>query len=183
MGKVKVTISGFLKRILATRQVFFPYRTLVTTQCLAVNTSSCWSSRLAAVAFSMGQQEQGESLCKECATVQDWSGLLKLETDFAKVLQLFLRRRKGRHMLAFEVMYFLRQFPKASRHHSSRYAEVPGDMLLAIKESVAHAMEGQRLAEDGPAAYLSLERSGSRRCAGCRSGQCAHDPGGAGPGD
>lgn len=115
MGKVKVTISGFLKRILATRQVFFPYRTLVTTQCLAVNTSSCWSSRLAAVAFSMGQQEQGESLCKECATVQDWSGLLKLETDFAKVLQLFLRR-KGRHMLAFEVMYFLRQFPKASRH-------------------------------------------------------------------
>ena len=65
---------------------------------------------------------------QECATVQDWSGLLKLETDFAlrtlcllalcaeaKVLQLFLRRRKQRHMLAFEVMYFLRQFPKASK--------------------------------------------------------------------
>jgi len=98
-------------------KVFFPYSTLVTTQ-------------LAAVAFSMGQQEHGESLCKECAAVQDWSGLLKLETDFAKVMQIFLKRRRhGRRMLAFEVMYFLRQFPKVPRH-----------MLLAIKDTVQKVM-------------------------------------------
>ena len=54
------------------------------------------------MAFSLGEQEYGEHLCKEttvttlvslpsqairfgqeCAAVQDWSGLLKLETDFA----------------------------------------------------------------------------------------------------
>jgi len=99
-------------------KVFFPYRTLVTTQ-------------LAAVAFSLGEQENGEHLCKECAAVQDWSGLLKLETDFAKILQIFLRRRRqGRRMLAFEVMYFFRQFPK-----------VPSHMLLAIKDGVKKTME------------------------------------------
>ncbi|CAE6972280.1 unnamed protein product [Symbiodinium natans] len=94
-------------------KVFFPYRSLVTTQ-------------LAAVAFSMGQDEQGESLCKECAAMQDWSTLLKIESDFARILQIFLRRRRRqRQLLAFEVMYFLRQFPK-----------VPAHMLLALKESV-----------------------------------------------
>mmetsp|Transcript_28779 Transcript_28779/g.67705 ORF Transcript_28779/g.67705 Transcript_28779/m.67705 type:complete len:737 (-) Transcript_28779:58-2268(-) len=96
-------------------KVFFPYRSLVTTQ-------------LAAVAFSMGENEQGERLCKECAAMQDWSTLLKLESDFARILQIFLRRRQWRRLLAFEVMYFLRQFPK-----------VPGHMLLALKESVRKA--------------------------------------------
>lgn len=106
-------------------KVFFPYRTLVTTQ-------------LAAVAFSMGEQEYGETLCKECASVQDWSGLLKLETDFAKILQIFLlRRRQGRRMLAFEVMYFFRQFPK-----------VPSHMLLAIKNSVQKTTDPLRESED-----------------------------------
>lgn len=106
-------------------KVFFPYRTLVTTQ-------------LAAVAFSMGEQEYGETLCKECASVQDWSGLLKLETDFAKILQIFLRRRRqGRRMLAFEVMYFFRQFPK-----------VPSHMLLAIKDNVQKTTDPLRECED-----------------------------------
>jgi hypothetical protein len=94
-------------------KVFFPYRTLVTTQ-------------LAAVAFSMGEHDRGEILCKECGAVQDWSGLLKLENDFAKVMQIYLKKRKrGRHMLAFEVMYLLRQFPK-----------VPASMLTSIKNKV-----------------------------------------------
>ncbi|CAK9084221.1 Tetratricopeptide repeat protein 39B (TPR repeat protein 39B) [Durusdinium trenchii] len=107
-------------------KVFFPYRTLVTTQ-------------LAAVAFSLGEHEHGESLCKECAATQDWSGLLKLETDFAKVMQIFLRRRRhGRQMLAFEVMYFLRQFPK-----------VPSHMLLAIKDNVRKAVAPKESEENG----------------------------------
>lgn len=70
--------------------------------CRASTNTMLWLPRLAAVAFSLGEQENGEHLCKEttvttlvslpsqairfgqeCAAVQDWSGLLKLETDFA----------------------------------------------------------------------------------------------------
>lgn len=103
-------------------KVYFPYRTLVTTQ-------------LAAVAFSMGQNLQGESLCKECNAVQDWSGFLKIETDFASVLQIFLKRRKsGRLMLAFEVMYFLRQFPK-----------VPAPMLISLKDHISRLAQPMKL--------------------------------------
>eukprot|EP00931_Biecheleriopsis_adriatica_P053544 TRINITY_DN31360_c0_g1_i1.p1 TRINITY_DN31360_c0_g1~~TRINITY_DN31360_c0_g1_i1.p1 ORF type:complete len:793 (+),score=162.47 TRINITY_DN31360_c0_g1_i1:318-2381(+) len=126
-------------------KVFFPYRTLVTTQ-------------LAAVAFSMGQHDRGEILCKECGAVQDWSGLLKIENDFAKIMQIFLKKRKrGRDMLAFEVMYLLRQFPK-----------VPQPMLIAIQNRVKKIMrpfgeeaENMTGAGDSEETELALVEQGS----------------------
>jgi len=118
-------------------KAFFPYRTLVTTQ-------------LAAVAFSMGQHVQGEALCRECGAVKDWSGLLKMESDFSKVLQIFVKRRHrhGRSLLAFEVMYLLRQFPK-----------VPAPMLEDLQAQVqkvalpfrrVSASQASVIAVDGP---------------------------------
>lgn len=108
----------FVHDVVHSGKVFFPYRTLVTTQ-------------LAGVAFSMGRMEEGESLCRECASVQDWAGVLRLESDFAKVLQVFLKRRvSGRELLAFEVMYLLRQFPK-----------VPPPLLVNIQEQLQRAVQ------------------------------------------
>eukprot|EP00439_Symbiodinium_sp_Y106_P031475 s1502_g3.t1 len=123
-------------------KVFFPYRSLVTTQ-------------LAAVAFSMGENEQGERLCKDmfaAATgkcryndtttfylpgVRCYAGLeyalearVRLCTNSTDLPSTETMAEPCKHMrlLAFEVMYFLRQFPK-----------VPGHMLLALKESVRKA--------------------------------------------
>merc|ERR1711920_296128 len=52
--------------------------------------------------------------------------MLKIETDFAKVLQIFLKRRVVcRELLAFEVIYFLRQLPKT-----------PPTVLHALRDQV-----------------------------------------------
>jgi len=99
-----------------TEKIFFPYRTIVTAQ-------------IAAVAFSMGLDKEGEALCRECAAMQDPLSTLRLESDFSEVLQLFLKQRAtGRQLLAFEVMYLLRQLPK-----------VPASMLLDIREQLRQA--------------------------------------------
>ncbi|CAK0845429.1 unnamed protein product [Prorocentrum cordatum] len=89
---------------------FFPYKAIVGTQ-------------LAAVAFSLGRDEEAAVLSVESAAAQERFGLLRMEGDFTKVLEIFLRHRaRGRSLFAFEVMYFFRQFPK-----------VPTDMLEAIQ--------------------------------------------------
>jgi len=83
-----------------TERIFFPYKLLVTTQ-------------LAAVCFNLGYDEEGEALCQECVAAQDWGGALRVEGDFAKVVMVFLKRRVlTRRLLAVEVMYLLRQFPR-----------------------------------------------------------------------
>lgn len=96
-------------------KIFFPYRTLVSAQ-------------LAAVCFSMGRDAEGEALCRASVSVgQEWSGgALRLEGDFAKVMQLFLKRRVvTRRLLAFEVMYLLRQLPR-----------VPAAMLQSLQDEI-----------------------------------------------
>jgi len=103
-------------------KVFFPYKSLVTTQ-------------LAAVAFSMGHDQEGEALCSECAALTDWSGALHVEGDMAKVTQMFLKRRLiGRQLLAFEVMYLLRQFPR-----------VPPQMLVNLQAQICRVMQPYRV--------------------------------------
>jgi len=95
-------------------RIFIPHKTLVATQ-------------LAAVAFCLGRDAEGETLCRECASWQDWSGgALRLEGDFAKIMQVFLKRRVvNRRLLVFEVMYLLRQFPR-----------VPAPLLLALQAQI-----------------------------------------------
>merc|ERR1712039_207611 len=81
-------------------KVFFPYKMLVATQ-------------LAACAFNMDLDEEGMGLCSDCVPSSDWSGALRLESDFAKLTQVFVKRRVHcRKLLAFELIYLLRQFPK-----------------------------------------------------------------------
>lgn len=100
-----------------TERLFFPYVTGVTAQ-------------LAASCFSSGREQEGEELCRGCATVaQDWltSGFVRFEGDLVTLLQTCLRHRlpSGRQLLSFEIMYFMRQFPK-----------VPLPMLLAMQANV-----------------------------------------------
>jgi len=106
-------------------KVFFPYKMLVTTQ-------------LAACAFNMGLDEEGIILCGECGPTSDWSGGLRIEGDFAKITQLFLKRRVlCRKLLAFELIYLLRQFPK-----------IPPPMLADILRYVRQL--GQPFAQQVP---------------------------------
>lgn len=129
----------FVFDTLHVENVFFPYRTVVTAQ-------------LAGAAFSLGRVEEGEELCRGCAAMagaQDWvsgpGGSTRFEADFAKVLQVFLRHRVegGRQLLAFEVMYLLRQFPK-----------VPAPLLQHIQAQVqrlgeSHARRSPDLQDEG----------------------------------
>merc|ERR1719247_4034420 len=82
----------------------------------------------------MGKDEEGEALCRQCAAYspQEWSGpSLRLEGDFAKVMQLFLKRRVvSRRLLAFEMMYLLRQLPR-----------VPAPMLQSLQEGIRKESE------------------------------------------
>jgi len=106
-------------------KIFFPYRTLVDAQ-------------LAAVCFSMGRDEEGEALCRASSSVgQEWTGgVLRLEGDFAKVMQLFLKRRVvTRRLLAFEVMYLLRQLPR-----------VPASMLQSLQDEIRKEAEPYEVA-------------------------------------
>merc|ERR1712048_733746 len=90
LGYVHTTIHGSDK-------TFFPYKTIIITQ-------------LAAVCFTLGRNDEGEKLCREVTSAQDWIASLRIENDFMEILQIFLKRRSERTLLAFEVMYFLRQF-------------------------------------------------------------------------
>jgi len=103
-----------VSEVVRTGDRFFPYRSLVRVQ-------------LAAAAFAAGKASEGEALCRDCASSQDWIGAVGLESDFAKLMQIFLKHRVGlgRRLLAFEVMYLLRQFPK-----------IPASMLLEIQAEI-----------------------------------------------
>jgi hypothetical protein len=127
-------------------KIFFPYRTLVSAQ-------------LAAVCFSMGRDQEGEALCRESSMAQqEWSasGALRLEGDFDKVLQLFLKRRVvTRRLLAFEVMYFLRQLPR-----------VPASMLQKLldeirKEGLPYHMQFLQQTSSTPGSADSLSKIGA----------------------
>jgi len=113
-----------------TERIFFPYKTVVASQ-------------IAAVSFSLGHDAEGEALCRECTVAPDLIGTLRLENDFVEVLQVFLERRVvSRQLLAFEVMYLLRQFPK-----------VPAQMLMDIQEEIRqvaqpHVTKFKRLRPD-----------------------------------
>eukprot|EP00929_Paragymnodinium_shiwhaense_P103002 TRINITY_DN66274_c0_g3_i1.p1 TRINITY_DN66274_c0_g3~~TRINITY_DN66274_c0_g3_i1.p1 ORF type:complete len:643 (-),score=111.87 TRINITY_DN66274_c0_g3_i1:271-2199(-) len=101
--------------------IFLPYRMFVSLQ-------------LAACAFNVDRESQGEVLLKECIHVSgDWTRNLvsdntigKLEQDFIKVMQIFHRKRTAnRKLMAFEVMYFLRQLSRP-----------PAEKLLEIRARV-----------------------------------------------
>eukprot|EP00927_Polykrikos_kofoidii_P036810 TRINITY_DN31051_c0_g3_i2.p1 TRINITY_DN31051_c0_g3~~TRINITY_DN31051_c0_g3_i2.p1 ORF type:complete len:678 (-),score=108.57 TRINITY_DN31051_c0_g3_i2:209-2122(-) len=100
-------------------KIFLPYKMLVTMQ-------------LAACAFMLGRNDEGENLARECSAPADWSdkfrpdGPLRSEADFARVIQVFVKRRvANRRLMAFEVMYFLRQLPR-----------VPAPKLLELRATI-----------------------------------------------
>merc|ERR1719326_2561890 len=125
-----------------TDKIFFPYRTLVSAQ-------------LAAVCFSMGRDAEGEALCRESSSMQqEWrGGVLRLEGAFAKVMQLFLKRRVvTRRLLAFEVMYLLRQLPR-----------VPASMLQSLQDEIrkeAQPYEAQFVQQIGQKHRTGGQQSG-----------------------
>jgi len=98
----------FVHDTVLVEKIFFPYKLLLPVQ-------------LAAAEFSLGRDREGEELLR-CASAHQDSGISavrihgqspKIEADFARVAGIFLRRRVlTRKLLAFEVMYFLRQFPR-----------------------------------------------------------------------
>mmetsp|Transcript_141558 Transcript_141558/g.359575 ORF Transcript_141558/g.359575 Transcript_141558/m.359575 type:complete len:887 (-) Transcript_141558:50-2710(-) len=121
-------------------RVFFPYKTLVATQ-------------LAACAFNLGLDEEGMMLCSECGPSSDWSGGLRIEGDFAKLSHLFLKRRPlCRKLLAFEMIYLLRQFPK-----------IPPSMLADLRMYVRQL--GQPFAEHVSQEQADYVGSSSSRAA------------------
>lgn len=120
-------------------RIFFPYRTVVTTQ-------------LAAASFSMGLQEEGEEMCRESLQLTDPVNSSRLETDFAEVLQLFLlQRTAGRELLAFEVVYLMRQLPR-----------VPPHMLKVMLESLEKS--AQRAAASSDADRVEFTGAQVIRC-------------------
>jgi len=104
--------------ILRVEQTFLPYRQLVTIH-------------LAAVCFNLEREDEAQALCKECVAQSDWGPALgpeklRVEADFVKVVQVFQKHRTAnRKLLAFEVMYFLRQLGR-----------VPPEKLLELRASV-----------------------------------------------
>merc|ERR1712032_845565 len=86
----------------------------------------------------MGLDEEGILLCSECMSPSDWNGGLRIESDFIKLTQLFLKRRVlCRKLLAFELIYLLRQFPKIP-------PTILADILLYVRQL------GQPFAEQLP---------------------------------
>lgn len=80
-------------------KTFMPHKTLL------------WS-QLAAVEFAMGHDQDGERLCEECLALES-AGSSMLERDFVRIIGVFLQHRSwSRLLLAFEVMYLLRQFSR-----------------------------------------------------------------------
>jgi len=128
-------------------KIFFPYRTLVDAQ-------------LAAVCFSMGRDAEGEALCRaSSSTQQEWrAGALRLEGDFAKVMQLFLKRRVvTRRLLAFEVMYLLRQLPR-----------VPASMLQSLQDEIRKEAQPYEAQFD--------QQIAQKHSSACRRSQLCSDP-------
>jgi len=126
-------------------KIFFPYRTLVSAQ-------------LAACCFSMGNDSEGEALCRAAACApQDWNGTSRLEGDFAKVMQVFLKRRVvTRRLLCFEVMYLLRQLPRVPatllqrlldqiKQEAEPFSQQTAQLLAQKSESVRAPVNGNSM--------------------------------------
>lgn len=117
-------------------KIFFPYRAVVAAQ-------------VAAAAFSLGLDEEGEARCRECAAAAAAPelGAARLEADLAELLQLFLGRRAGgRGLLALELAYLLRQLPRLPgatlremRASLERRPGPAGDAAAGGPELVEHA--------------------------------------------
>mmetsp|Transcript_156147 Transcript_156147/g.500874 ORF Transcript_156147/g.500874 Transcript_156147/m.500874 type:complete len:907 (+) Transcript_156147:89-2809(+) len=90
----------FVYEAVKSGEVFFVYRLLVPMQ-------------LASACFHLGREHEGVTLCTECVHSQDFGASSNIEGDFSKLLDLSLKHRSAdRKMLAFEVIYLLRQFPR-----------------------------------------------------------------------
>eukprot|EP00928_Gymnodinium_smaydae_P037469 TRINITY_DN26001_c0_g1_i1.p1 TRINITY_DN26001_c0_g1~~TRINITY_DN26001_c0_g1_i1.p1 ORF type:complete len:624 (+),score=139.52 TRINITY_DN26001_c0_g1_i1:158-1873(+) len=106
----------------APEKVFLPYMAVVALQ-------------LAAVCFQCDKDAEGEQLLQECAARDYWTnalmpqGMLQLEVDFNRLVQVFLKHRvSDRRMMAFEIMYFMRQ---VSRIESDKMHELRGRVRWA----------------------------------------------------
>mmetsp|Transcript_12006 Transcript_12006/g.34582 ORF Transcript_12006/g.34582 Transcript_12006/m.34582 type:complete len:370 (+) Transcript_12006:1-1110(+) len=123
----------FVSDVTRAERVLFPYRVILSAQ-------------LAATCFCTDREAEGTALCLEAERVQEWGGFLKIEGDCAKVMRVFGEHRSlCRQLLAYEVVYLLRQFakiPQAILYESRRRLRETAEPFIEQVRRSAHVAGG-----------------------------------------